>query len=382
MRRVLYVDTYTAPATGGAAPSSDSIGYGVTASRVIQAGLCDAGFDVVRPTSPHAVPGAGRRSRLDWLTATYAGVVDVLAEAPPDVVFTFHAFATFPVELRRMLLDLRLDVPIVGYTHGSHWDPSDSYRVETYPGLEMADLANLATLDRLLVVSDYLRHTLRRTIGDFNKELAAAIDARTAVVGLPLDTGRIDAARTDERFDRPTVVFNHAPVSSKNPELFVRVMQRVLPHSDAAVVFTRAFPPGTAGADAVAELAAGYPDRVVLGRDMPLDDYYRTLWRADLQVSTASHESLGVSTLEAMYAETCCLLPRLGSYPEITDSHPDALYEPGADALERRLFALLADVARRRSVARDLRQLARRYEPGVVVRRIIDVINDVSRERR
>lgn len=378
MRRVLYLDTYTGPPGRGAVPSSDSIGYGVTASQVLQAGLREAGFEVVPPTPPDSA----RHGRSKWLTAVYAAALDVLTAAPPDVIFMFHIFAAFPVEIRRMLLDLHLDIPIVGYTHGSHWDPSDTYRSATYPGLELADLANLAALDRLLLVSDYLRDTLRNTIGEFQPEVAAAIDARSVVVGLPLDTQRIDAARTDRPCDKPMVVFNHAPVAGKDPELFVRVMERVMPRSGVAVAFTRKFPPGAPGGEAVAQLAARYPDRVMLGCDLPVDDYYRLLWQADLQVSTASHESLGMSTLEAMYTQTCCVLPRLGSYPEITNSHPDVLYEPGADSLEHRLTALLEDAPRRRRVGHDLRRLARRYEPGLVVRRIVDVIDDVCHEHQ
>ena len=70
---------------------------------------------------------------------------------------------------------------------------------------------------------------------------------------------------------------------------------------------------------------------------MALDDYYRALWMSDLQVSTASHESLGVSTLEAMYTENCCILPRVGSYPEICGNHSEILYDFGEEALEERL---------------------------------------------
>lgn len=381
MRRVLYLDTYTGPPAPGTPASSDSLGYGVTASQVLQAGLREAGFEVVLPTPrPGTAPGSTRHGRLEWLMAVYSGVLDVLSTAPPDVIFMFHAFTAFPVEIRRMLLDLHLTIPIIGYTHGSHWDPSDTYRSATYPGLELADLANLVALDRLLLVSDYLRDTLRETIGAFHSGLAAAVDARSVVVGLPLDTGRIDAARTDRPCGPPIVVFNHAPVDGKHPELFVRVMEGLLPRRSVAVAFTRAFPSGAPGAEAVAALAARYPDRVVLGSDLPVDDYYRLLWQADLQVSTASHESLGVSTLEAMYAETCCVLPRLGSYPEITRSHPDVLYEPGADGLERHLTALLDDAPRRRRVARELRRLAGGYQPALVVQRVVNVVDDVCRE--
>ena len=381
--RVLYLDGYTVPDPKAGAPSSDAIGYGITASSAIRDGLAALGFDVVRPRldpSP-AGTGAGPEARLSWILENYRSVLHTLVEDPPDVVFCFHVFTTFPVEIRRMLLDLGLSIPIVGYTHGSHWDPTDTFRTETYPGMEVADLANLHVLDRVLLVSEYMRTTLRTTIGAFNTPLAERIDASAAVVGLPLDVGRMDACRSDRRFSRPTVVFNHAPVSSKNPDVFARVMARVLPQHDVGVLITREFAPWQPGGEAIAELAKRYPEQVVLGRDMPLDEYFQALWAADLQVSTATHESLGVSTLEAMYTGNCCLLPRVGSYPEICDGHPDVLYEPGEEPLEERLRFFLEHPGRRRSVASDLQQLAGRFHPDAVVRKIAAEVLAVVRGR-
>jgi glycosyltransferase involved in cell wall biosynthesis len=245
--------------------------------------------------------------------------------------------------------------------------------------MEVLDLANLHVLDRLLLVSEYMRTTLRSTIGAFNAPLAERVDARAAVVGLPLAVERIDACNTGRRFSRPTVVFNHAPVSSKNPELFARVMARLLPHHDVAVLITRDFPPGQPGSEAIADLAARFPEQVILGRDMPLDEYYEALWAADLQVSTATHESLGVSTLEAMYTGNACVLPRLGSYPEICDGHPDVLYELGEGPLEERLLSFLEHPERRRAVASELQRMAARYSPGAVVQRISEEVLAVAR---
>ncbi len=377
-RRVLYLEGYTTPTeqvgSVGGAPSSDAIGYGITASTAIRTGLVAAGFDVLRPEIAATRDNDKRVARLRWLLSSYDGVLDVVSTSAPDVIFCFHAFSTFPVEIRRMLLDLGLDVPLVGYTHGSHWDPTDTFRFQAYPRMEMLDLANLHSLDRIFLVSDYLRATLRRTISAFNAPLAESLDARCEVVGLPLDVRRIDACRTDERWAPTTVVFNHAPVASKNPELFVRVMRRILPRYDAQVLFTRRFSPAQAGGLAVASLASDFPAQVVLGNDMPLSDYYKALWMADLQVSTATHESLGVSTLEAMHTGNCCILPRLGSYPEITGENPDVLYELGEGELEERLTYFLDHPERRQAVAAELQRAAARYTPDVVVRRIADVL--------
>jgi glycosyltransferase involved in cell wall biosynthesis len=185
----------------------------------------------------------------------------------------------------------------------------------------------------------------------------------------------IDASRTEERWPRTTVVFNHAPVASKNPELFVRVMRRILPRYDVRVLFTRRFLPTHVGGAAVAALAADFAEQVTLGNDLSLPDYYRALWMAELQVSTATHESLGISTLEAMYTGNCCILPRLGGYPEITGEHPDVLYALGEGQLEERLTYFLAHPDRRLAVAADLQRAAARYSPAVVVRRIADVLD-------
>jgi glycosyltransferase involved in cell wall biosynthesis len=378
VRRILYLDAYTVPAerTGpGGAPSSDAIGYGITASSAIRTGLAAGGFDVVRPDVPVPNENDRRLGRLRWLLSMYDGILDAVQTSPPHAIFCFHAFSSFPVEIRRMLLDLGLELPMVGYTHGSHWDPTDTFRVHAYPGLELLDLANLHVLDRVFLVSNYMRATLWRTISAFNAPLARSLDAKFEVVGLPLDVERIDAYQTDQRWPRTTVVFNHAPLASKNPELFVRVMRRVLPRYDIQVLFTRRFLPTQAGGKAVAALAADFTDQVILGNDFPLPDYYRALWMAELQVSTATHESLGISTLEAMHTGTCCVLPRLGSYPEITEEHPDVLYDLGEDQLEERLTYFLEHPDRRQAVAADLRRAAARYMPAVVVGRIANVLD-------
>ncbi|MDT4997450.1 MAG: hypothetical protein QOD45_1518 [Pseudonocardiales bacterium] len=379
VRRVLYLDGYTVPAEQPeptrAEPSSDAIGYGITASTAIRRGLAAAGWEIVRPEIAAGEDDDERVTRLRWLMSSYHGALDVLSTSPPDVVFCFHTFSTFPVEIRRMLLDLEVQLPLVGYTHGSHWDPTDTFRSQAYPRMELLDLANLHVLDRVFLVSDYLRATLWRTISAFNEPLAKSLDAKFEVVGLPLDVERIDACRTDERSTRTTIVFNHAPVASKNPELFVQVMRRVLPRHDVQVLFTRRFPPTQPGGTAVAALAEQFPEQVILGNNLPLPDYYRALWMAELQVSTATHESLGVSTLEAMHTGTCCILPRIGSYPEITSEHPDALYDPGQDQLEERLTYFLEHPDRRHAVADDLQRAAARFTPTLVVRRITDVLD-------
>jgi hypothetical protein len=124
------------------------------------------------------------------------------------------------------------------------------------------------------------------------------------------------------------------------------------------VVVTRRFRPEDPGGAAIAALAPRYPGRVSLGNDLPLPDYYRTLWRSQLQVSTASHESLGMATLEAMYTATCCVLPRVADYPALCGNHPDVLYEPGPEGLRDRLVHLHRHEVIRINVGQELSRRA------------------------
>ncbi|HEV7906500.1 MAG TPA: glycosyltransferase [Pseudonocardiaceae bacterium] len=385
--RILYLDNFTAavaadPSNRARGLPSSAIGYGITASRAIQCGLADRGWQVTRPRMPTAGPHPDRMAQMRWVVDTYAAVLDELTSHPPDLIFCFHSFAAFPVEIRRMLLDLDLSVPVVGYTHGSHWDDTDSYRFERYPGMELADLANLHVLDRVLLVSDYMHATLRRSIGRLSDGLADEVLSKSRVVGLPLDVTTIDQYRCATPCERTTVVFNHAPVSSKDPGRFAGVMTRIMKRHDVDVLVTRSFTPSSPGGPEMLELAAHFPDRVRLAGDLPLADYYRGLWQSQLQVSTARHESLGIATLEAMYTRTCCVLPKIGSYPEICSYHPEVLYEPaspGSDdvELEERITHFLDNPETRERVACDLARFATRYRPAVVVAAIDRVLREL-----
>ncbi|GAA1757327.1 glycosyltransferase family 4 protein [Kocuria aegyptia] len=369
-RSILYLDSYT---TGDPAEkvASDASGYGITASQAIRSGLAGRGFEVSSPAVPSVADLAPELRSLSWALAGYRATLDTLVATDPDVVFVFHSFRTWPTQIRHLLLELGKNIPIVGYTHGSHWDPSDYVRTRFYPGLEMADLANLIAMDRVLLVSEYMRETLHHNISALSPRLADDLMERSAVVGLPINTALIDACRPTQAPDSPAIVFNHAPVASKNPQLFIAVMARILSDYDIQVLFTRGFDLTTAEGRAVADLHTSFPEQVVLGNNLSLSAYYEALWAADLQVSTAEHESLGIATLEAMYTGTCCILLDLGSYPEITGHDTEVLYPPGEEGLEERIRWFLDHPADRARAGERLRQQALRYTPEQVVGAII-----------
>ena len=354
---VLWIDCYRGP---GTPRSSSSLGYGRSSADVLVTLLETLGLRV------HRVGGnvtAGIVDTASWRLDTFRKVATHLRNRRPTLVFVFHAFDTPPVEIRRMMLEYDIPhTPLVGYTHGSHWDPTDTWRQEKYQGLHLYDLACLSAFDRLLVVSQYMRDTLSQAITRFSSAVAASIIDRTTVVGLPIDEAGLtrERQRRQSQGEEVRVLFNHAPTTAKNPEMFLRVMDRILAQRhDVTVVLTRRFGENDPGFAHMGEISTKYEGRVHMGDDFSLPDYYRLLWQCDIQVSTALHESFGVATLEAMFAENACLLPRHAVYPELCGSIEESLYEYSEEALSDRLLELIDAPAVRQDLARRLSQRAR-----------------------
>jgi hypothetical protein len=81
-----------------------------------------------------------------------------------------------------------------------------------------------------------------------------------------------------------------------------------------------------------------------------------------------------------MYTQNCCILPRLGSYPEICAEHPEVLYELGESGLEERLSYFIELPERRRAVATELSRRALKFEPARVVATIARVLRELHAE--
>jgi len=151
----------------GDSMATDMIGYGLTVPDAIIEEMRKRGVDVI-DVVPREETGQPTLAKLKWIYDGYKQVVDLLTKEAIDYVFIFHIFHQFSSELRRIICDTKSKTGLVGYTHGSHWDPSDTFRSIFYPDLELLDLANLRSLDTVFVVSEYLKEILRTEIGKLN----------------------------------------------------------------------------------------------------------------------------------------------------------------------------------------------------------------------
>ena len=359
--------------------ASDAVGYGITSAEALMEALPHHGVEV-SPVVPPIDEGLAdiERRRLSWIIGGYEALLRLELDKY-DLIFIFHAFQQFPAEMRRILFDLKVDLPIVGYSQGSHWDPTDTFRFIHYPGMEPLDAANLLCMDRVLIASEYMREVMLGNLHKWQPDVARAVEEKLAVVGLPINTGMMDAHRCDEKSERLTIVFNHSLIPSKDPELFAHAAEKILEMHDVQFIVTREAP-GPQFRGVFDSLERRFPGHFVFGGTLSLAEYFRTLWKADIQLSTAWHATLGVSPLEAMYAENCCLMPDRCSYPEITGGFSDILYASPEDLVEKLDFFIRHE-DRRREVAEELHRRSLRYAPDEVAGNITSVLAGVVKTK-
>ncbi|MEE8239428.1 MAG: glycosyltransferase [Nitrososphaerales archaeon] len=361
--------------------ASDAVGYGHSTSDVFAKYLPKLGVNLTSyDDKTHNHDENVEVRRLRWIYRSYEWLIDEVRQKEYDAVMIFHAFQQFPSDVKRILADLELRTPLVAYSLGSHWDPTDTFRSLYYPDHSMSDLGNLLCADRVLVVSRYFRDVVVNNVSKLSKNIAKKLDAKIRVVGLPLNTELLDNHKADKGFEGTSIIFNHTLLPSKNPFSFLKICSNLLKkYNDLLIIFTRGPERNTdqGTLSLLQTLAKQYPDRVTVGNTMPLSEYYSTLWRSDIQVSTATHETLGISTLEAMYTHNCCILPNRCSYPEVTDGYEQVLYGDEDEMLDK-LSYFIENESERKRVSAELARRSLRFSPMNICPKVADVLEEVS----
>lgn len=369
--RILFLDTYTDPKFKSI--SSPEIGYGISCAQAIKHEMNKCNKPVI--VCSNAVHS--NQSKLDWIYECYNNINKQLP-TKSDIVFIFHSLIHFPGEIRRLINHhTRCGCPIVGYTHGSHWDPTDTIRNTSNPGLLFQDLANLLTFDRLLIVSEYYKNLIRNEILVLGPLITDRFDKIANVVGLPIDIESIDKYKTNvqnkEDNNNVRIVFNHALRPPKRPDIALTVIANILETFDNCTIeITRAIEAGTLLESEFIKLSEKFNNRIVFHGTLSLMDYYKLLWECDINFSTASHESFGIATVEAMYTENACFTPNSLSYPEITGgvgnyNSLDELIDMVKNAINNKNY--------RNNIVKLQKIKALEFSPSKIVNKIINVID-------
>ena len=99
-------------------------------------------------------------------------------------------------------------------------------------------------------------------------------------------------------------------------------------------------------------------------------DYLDQLGRADVVISAATHETFGISIVEAVVAGAVPVLPDRLSYPEVITErfHPICLYsgDDDGDSLRRSVRSVLTDIEAARASTDGLADELRRFDWSLV----------------
>ncbi|MGH9214178.1 MAG: glycosyltransferase family 4 protein [Acidimicrobiales bacterium] len=376
--RVLYVPmlSYAGPPYPRSVASAE-IGFGRNSSGALVAALRSRGVTVdVVPRDP-TFPAGGAVVANAWRASAYDEIIRTAGEHRPDVILVFHLFSQFASEIRRGLRDTGLDIPTAGFLHGSHWDWTDRFRQDRYPGLDLAELGNMAALDRIYCPSKYVQAQVFGQVSRANGRLGAELLARSRVVGIPYPADEIARVTRPPTLSagRTRIVYNHALIPSKRPEMLAEFVSQLSARRPGQfeLVLTRG--PEDAWGDKV--IATLDPALMWVAGTLSIADYHAVLRSSDVQVSTAEHEGLGVATLEAMAAGCCAVVPRVGAYPEIVAT-PETLYDGTVADLTDRVDALIGDPDRQAVLAQRQAAHVARWSPAAIADALAADLSDLA----
>jgi glycosyltransferase involved in cell wall biosynthesis len=305
------------------------------------------------------------RWRLRGAAVTLAAAIeaDIQMHGPVDVVLVSGM-----VDLAQLLGLLRgslAGVPVALYLHENqvvypHADAVDADAAwRTWTSMLAADAVWINSAYHLDVLGEGLRQLLPAAPDRGHGHLLEPLLQTVEIVPVGVRFGSQPIERAENPI--PVVLWNHRWDSDKNPDVFVRAIQRIsAAGTDLRVVLAGedSWEGDVRRSDARARLG----DLVLASGPFDASDYHGWLRRSDVVVSVADHEYWGVSVVEAIQAGCVPVLPDAHSYPEIVPEqyHAAALYEPGG--FGRRLATVLGDLRSARLSVNGLAEAMERFD--------------------
>ncbi len=331
----------------------------------------------------------GWRWRMRGAAVTFARMVREQAILP-DLVFTTDMLdlATFRALTRDIFPP---SLPMVVYFFENQL---------TYPlppgrardlSFAWTNYTTALTADRVVLNSDFHRRWFIEALPGFlgryhdyqERETIATIAAKSQVLPTGIDLQRLDlpALPTTDALSRspdpppPVILWSSRWDYDKQPQVFFDALESLEARGTdfRLIVAGEAVDPNTPEFIAARERWA--PRLIHWGYPADTATYRHLLHRADIVVSTALQETLGIGVLEALYCGCIPVLPNRLVYPELLPawSHANCLYETFDDLVERLHRAILrcGDLKQR-----DWRSLAAPYDWSLMAPRYDSVLEE------
>jgi len=307
------------------------------------------------------------------------GAAVTLSDRVRKTRFPYQAIlATDMLNLAEFKALIPRDVPIFLYMH----ENQISYPV---PKGETRDLqfgftniTSCLAADKVGFNSRYQYEQFLRDLPEFLKmmpdfrlkDVPERIRRKARVIPLGLNLKFFDAFSRKPYAGPPVILWNHRWEFDKQPEQFFEAIEQV---EQSGLDFRLIIAGENFQAMPRAFLSAKkrFVRRIIhFGFAKTREDYARLLKQADVVISTAIHETFGISVVEAAYSGAWPLLPRALSYPELipTRYHADHLYS-NFDDLVIKLKMILSNARVRRDRQKVLARVLFRFDWSRMIHR-------------
>lgn len=216
-----------------------------------------------------------------------------------------------------------------------------------FSNLSSAQAARLVVFNSAYHRQEFLsaaRQLLGRLPDAVPAGLVEAVEGKSRVLPVPLDTGPATGLRRETRGGPLRVLWNHRWSQDKDPEAFFAALMDLAGQGldfELALLGPSSGRPPKVFAQARQALASRARQ---WGAVQDRREYWRWLFWADVAVSSAKQEYQGLSAAEAVWAGCRPLLPDALVYPTLYPA--GCLYEPGGLAAALRALAAEPELAR------------------------------------
>ena len=143
--------------------------------------------------------------------------------------------------------------------------------------------------------------------------------------------------KSDQKHDKPTILWNHRWEYDKNPKLFFNMMKRI---KDKKIDFNLIVVGESFGnSPKIFDKAKIEFNKHIIkwGYQKSIEDYIECLFMSDIIPVTSNHDFFGISIMEAVYCNVWPILPDKLSYKELfkNKGHNRNIYNSHSDLLKK-----------------------------------------------
>ncbi len=320
-----------------------------------------------------------------WKWRMHGGAVTLAQEylklkLQPDLIVATDMLdlATFLSLTRKETAHIKTSV----YFHENQlvypWSPTDEdVKLKRDVHYAFINYSSALVADKVLFNSEYHRRSFLEALPSFlnafpdyqNMESIEQIAQKSEVLPIGMDFEKLEQHRTHERFELPTILWNHRWEYDKNPDDFFNALQQLQKENMAfnLVVLGENYENSPAIFKQVPQLFK--KELLHFGFAESRAEYIKWLWKCDIVPVSSKQDFFGISAVEAIYCNNHPILPQRLAFPEHV---PEEYLYQSQEELVAQLKAAITSIESIRTY--NFSNLVKKYDCNNVISKYSNLI--------